>query len=434
MGTSGPATRLYNPVGFAVMPGSVARSSVLGVLYLPVFPLFYYLLLEATEGTAAGSTLDSFLGVVGWAGITAIGFGIPISATLFLAWLGYRRREYEVGSDGVTERRGILLRSERFFSYDEIEGVTVTQSRTQSMYGCGTVRLTDINEDNKHQVVMKMSYIRNPGNVSTNILRHMTDVTGSLDSELETGSIEELSVDSASISGVSGDTLAASTGGRYLMPSAILNPQPGAAAIHGAVLGLAYGVLGGVVLYVLRDWVTALTGLESPLFLLASAGGAAVAVAAAVAGSLYWTYDRTQYELYEDHITVIRGDKMTTYSTDDVAAVHLKDEGIASLQRGVWSVLALTDVGHIRLRDEQGDVVIEFAFIANPKPVFEALKEWLAWEEPNRATNTGMTAAEGGQGAGDRSSEADDAGVVGDGSVDGGRSRGDADGVADGGE
>lgn len=410
MGTSSPAARLYSPVGFAVMPGSVARSSVLGILYLPVFPLFYYLLLQATEGTAAGSTLDSFLGVVGWAGITAIGFTIPIAFTLFLAWLGYRRREYEVGDEGITERRGILLRTERFFSYDEIEGVTVTRSRTQSMYGCGTIRLTDVNEDNKHRVVMKMSYIRNPGDVSTNILRHMTDVTGSLDSELETAGIEELSVDSASISGVSGDTLAASTGGRYLMPTAVLNPQPGAAAVHGVALGLAYGAIGGGVLYVFRGWVTALTGVESPLLLLASAGGAAVVVAATVAGYMYWAYDRTQYELYEDHITVVRGDKMTTYSIDDVAAVHLKDEGVASLRRGVWSVLALTDAGHIRLRDEQGDVVVEFAFIANPKPVYEALEEWLAWEEGARETDSGAAAAE----------EVSGSGGVGGGSAEGG--------------
>ena len=381
MATSGPATRTYAPVSFAVTPGSAARGAALGVLYMILFPIYYFVAIEAAEGTAAHSVLQSVPSSVGWGALILVGLMGPVVLTLFLAWLSYKRRSYEVGDGGITERRGIILRSKNFVSYEDLEGVTITRSRVQSMYGAGTVRITDINQNDEEQV-MKMSYVRNPGEVVTNILRHVTDVTGATDSRLDTAEIDELDVDSASISGVSGETLAASTGGRYMMPTAILHPRPQGAAIHGLVLGLAYAALGVVVMYVFRDWLIGLTGLgDEPLYLIGSIALSGVLVMGAVAAYLYWAYDRTQYELYEDHISVIQGGKTTTYSTDDIAAVELKDEGIASLRQGVWSVLALTDHGHVRLRDEQGDVVVEFAFIANAKPVFDALEDWLAWED-----------------------------------------------------
>jgi uncharacterized membrane protein YdbT with pleckstrin-like domain len=384
MSTSSPAARTYSPVAFAVTPGSAARGAVLGVVYMLLFPIYYFVVQEAAEGTAAEASLDVLPNTIGWGGLILLGLLMPIMLTLLRALLGYGRRSYEVGDEGITERRGILLRSKTFVSYDDLEGVSVTRSRVQSMYGAGTVRITDVNQDDEEQV-MKMSYVRNPGDVATNVLRHVTDVTGSTDSRLDTSGIEELDVDSASISGTSADTLAAGTGGRYLMPTAVLHPRPEAAAIHGLVLGLAYGVLGAGVLYYFRDLVVSITGLENTLFLLATVALSAVAVAVAVAVSLYWAYDRTQYELYEDHITVVQGEKTTTFSTDDVMAVTLKDEGIASLKRGVWSVLALTDHGHIRLRDKQGDVVVEFAFIANPTAVYEALDDWLSSNELHSA-------------------------------------------------
>jgi len=377
MGTSGPAARLYNPVGFAVMPGTLARSSVLGVLYLPVFPLFYFLLQEATAGTTAGPAVEGFRETVGWAGITGIGFTIPIGFTLFLAWLGYRRREYEVGPNGVTERRGILLRSEQFLGYDVFEGVTVTQSRVQSIYGCGTVRLTDVNQDGEEQLVMKMSYVRNPRDVSTTILRHLTDVTGATDGELDTAGVEALSVDAESISRVSGDTLAAGTGGRYLMPSAILHPAPTKAAIHGAVLGLVYAAVGTAIVFYFQDLMMDLTGLPSLLHLAGSVGAGAVVLSAAMAGYMYWIHDRTQYELYADHLKVLRGDETTTYSLEDVAGVRLADETMLSLQRGGVLVLPGADVGNIELYDDVNDTVVEFAFITDVGAVFGALEEWL---------------------------------------------------------
>ena len=381
MATSGPATRTYAPVSFAVTPGSAARGAALGVLYMILFPIYYFVAIEAAEGTAAHSVLQSVPSSVGWGALILVGLMGPVVLTLFVAWLSYKRRSYEVGDGGITERRGIILRSKNFVSYEDLEGVTITRSRVQSMYGAGTVRITDINQNDEEQV-MKMSYVRNPGEVVTNILRHVTDVTGATDSRLDTAEIDELDVDSASISGVSGETLAASTGGRYMMPTAILHPRPQGAAIHGLVLGLAYAALGVVVMYVFRDWLIGLTGLgDEPLYLIGSIALSGVLVMGAVAAYLYWAYDRTQYELYEDHISVIQGGKTTTYSTDDIAAVELKDEGIASLRQGVWSVLALTDHGHVRLRDEQGDVVVEFAFIANAEPVFDALEDWLAWED-----------------------------------------------------
>ena len=53
MSTSSPAARTYSPVAFAVTPGSAARGAVLGVVYMLLFPIYYFVVQQAAEGTAA---------------------------------------------------------------------------------------------------------------------------------------------------------------------------------------------------------------------------------------------------------------------------------------------------------------------------------------------------------------------------------------------
>lgn len=391
MGTNTPATRTYRPVQLAVMPGSAARGTLLGLLYLGLLPLAYRVAMEVAEGTGAGSAVTGFQEAIGWAGLSGLGFVGASSLAIGLSLLGYRRREYEVGADGITARRGILLRSERFLGYDEFEGVSVTESSMQSLYGAGTVRLTDLDGDGDEQLVMKLSYIRNPEDVSTTILRHLADVTGAAAGELDTGAVDELGVESKSISRLSAEDLAAGTGFRYLMPSAILHPRPTAAAKYGAVLGLVYSLVGVGLIYYFRDVVLELVEPPSGLLFAASIGLGIVVFTALLAGLFYRKYDGIQYELYEDHIKVLRGEETTSISLDEVSGITVTESGLSAITDGL--VPGLRDgIGHIRTQDEAGDDLVVFEYIASSQAVGAELKEWVETSGSDEGTTSDATA------------------------------------------
>ncbi|MEF8813689.1 MAG: PH domain-containing protein [Halovenus sp.] len=395
MGTSNPATRTYRPVQFAVMPGSAARGTLLGLFYLGLLPLVYRVVMDVFEGTAAGPMLADVQGALGWGGLAGLGFLGAGTLTIGLSWLGYRRREYEVGPDGITARHGILLRSEEFLGYDEFEGVTVTESSMQALYGAGTVRLTDFNQAKDEQLVMKLSYVRNPEDVSTNILRQLADVTGATAGQLETGAVDELAVESESISRLSADELAAGTGFRYLMPSAILHPRPVAAAKFGATLGLTYSLAGVAIIYYFRDLVRELVNPPSSALFAASIGVGVVAFSLLLAGLFYLRYDSIQYELYGDHIKVIRDEKTTSMSLDEVAEINLTESGLSAVMDGLVPGLR-NDIGHIRTRDETGDDLIVFKYIASSQAVSDELKEWVETSrEDEQAGTSGSTVPDG---------------------------------------
>ena len=366
MSSTTPVTRSYRPVPFAVMPGSVVRGAILGYVYAFLALLLYVVAVEVLGEIGAASGLESLQATIGNSGIVLVGFTTPVVLTLFLAYLGYRRREYEVGPEGVTERRGILLQSERLLPYDEFEGVTVTRSRVQSLYGAGTILLTDVNQAEDEQVRMKMSYIRNPGEVSTNILRHIADTTGSMSDSLDTTDVEELRVDSASLSQLSGDNLAASTGFRYMMPTAIVHPQPREGAKRGLLVGGGYSLVGVLLLFYFQDWVMSVADLPADSYFYGVLGLGVVTFTLLLGGIYYWRYDRTQYELYEDHVKAIHGDETTSYSLGDVARLGLDRRGLP------WN-----DVGHVSLIDDAGDDIVEFEYVGSAVDVREAIEDWL---------------------------------------------------------
>lgn len=383
MGTTAQATHTYRPVQFAVLPGSTVRGFILAFFYLPLSGLLLAVADSVAEGTPAEPAVTTIDDTLGLGGVMGLGFMGAIALSLFLAWLGYRSREYEIGPDGVTARRGIIFTSEDFVSYDDLEGVTVTESFLQSLYGAGTVRITDINEAEDDQEILKMSYIRNPEAVSTNLLRGKADVTGASAGDLDTSGIEELAVDSESISRFSAGDLAAGTGFRYLMPSAILHPRPAQAAKYGAFVGLFYAAIGAAGLLYFNDFVLGLLELPTVLYLMGGLAGGAVALMVIMAGTYYWRYDRVQYELYGDHIKELRDEKTTTYSLGDVVDIAHDDFRFSS------------HAGHIELLDNQGDVVVEFEYIANSDAVYDALRDWVessgrrSDREPDRGSGPG---------------------------------------------
>lgn len=367
-----PALQTYTPAQLAVLPGSTARGLVLGLVYTPLFSLVYHVAAQLFDGTSVGSFLTEFQTEVGWGGIAGIGFMLPVAVVLVLAWLGYRRRSYEIGPEGVTERRGILLRTERHLTYDKFEGVTVTETFVQSLYGAGTVLLTDINQAEDEQVVMKMSFVRNPEDVSTNILRQITDMAETETGDLDSYNVDELDVESESISRLSSDALAAGTGFEYMMPSAILHPRPWEAAKYGFERGIMYSAIGGaIVLYYFRGFVMNALDLPSTVHVVGITCLSAVVFSLLVAGRFYSLADDIQYELYDDHIKFIKDEKTTSFSLHDVHQIRTDTPGLTDISRP-WS-----DVGHIELLDETGDAVIVFKYIANCDGVFGALDDWL---------------------------------------------------------
>ncbi|PSP28954.1 hypothetical protein BRC65_01070 [Halobacteriales archaeon QH_2_65_14] len=377
MDTSASAIRTYRPAPLAVIPGSGARGFLLAVVYLPVSLILFAYLNEAAEGTGLNPTMETAEEVIGYAGVGGIGLLAPILGSLLLAYVGYSRRQYELGNDGITARRGILLSRERFIPYEAMEEVKITQSKMQSLYGTGTIRIIDVNRAEDDQLVLRMSYVRNPGAVYTNILRNIADVTGSTVGELRPEDVDELQVRADDISRLEGDSLAAGTGFRYLMPDAILHPRPAAAAKYGVLLGVGYSLLGSIVLHYGKGIVMWALPLPSETHFYAMVGLGTVVFTLLLSAWAYWHYDRTQYELYEDHVRLIRGDETSSVSLGDVAEIEHETQ----------NYVGSGDIGHLTLLDGAGDELVEFRHIGDSDGVREQLERWVetATEAPPEA-------------------------------------------------
>jgi hypothetical protein len=363
MGTNATAARTYTPVPWAVLPGAAARGFVLSLVYMPMSMIVLWYLGSHTPDTAPTNTAVDV--TVGLGGVALIGFLIAFVGSVVLALIGFGQREYELGAEGITEKRGILFTKERFFPYDDIEEVTHTQSQLQSWYGSGTIHVSETEADAEQERTIRFEYIRNPGAVYTNILRNIADVTGETDNELDDVDIEALQDRSGDISRVSGDSLAAGTGFRYLMPSAVLHPSPSHAAQDGMLVGLIHAAIGGGVVYFFRSFLVDLFGLPSLLHLFAGFGAIALAYALARGGWYYWQYDKIQYELYDDHIRFITDEERVSVSVDDVVGLDPNQDHVK------WN-----NGGHIGLLDGDGNELRAFEFVPNFEAVAGELEAW----------------------------------------------------------
>ncbi len=365
MGTSATASRTYTPVPWAVLPGTAVRGFVLSILYMPMSMLVFWYATESLGGTAVGPTVEQIDQTLGLGGIAVIGFVVALVGSVVLALIGFGRRTYELGGEGVTEKRGILFRKETHFPYEDIEEVTHTQSKLQSWYGSGTVHITEVEDDAEAEKTIRFEYIRNPGAVYTNILRNIADVTGATDDRLDDVDIEELQDRSGDISRLSDDSLAAGTGFRYLMPSAVLHPSPIHAAQNGMIVGLFHSAIAGAVVYYFRSSLVNLFDLPSVLYILAGFGGAALLYSLARAGWAYWQSDKIQYELYDDHIRFITDEERDSVSIDDVASLDPYQDYVK------WN-----NGGHIGLLDSDGNELRAFRFVPNFQSVAQELEAW----------------------------------------------------------
>jgi hypothetical protein len=365
MGTNTAAARTYTPVPWAVLPGAAARGFVLSLVYMPMSMLAFWYLTESLGGTAIGPTVDQVDQTLGLGGVALIGFLVAFVGSVVLALIGFGQRTYELGDEGITETRGILFSKERFFPYDDIEEVTHMQSQLQSWYGSGTIHVSEVEEDADQERTIRFEYIRSPGAVYTNILRNIADVTGATEGHLDDIDIEELQDRSGDISRLSGDSLAAGTGFRYLMPSAVLHPSPSHAAQDGMLVGLVHSAIAGAVVYYFRSFFVDLFGLPSLLHLFAGFGAVALAYTLARGGWYYWQYDKVQYELYDDHIRFITDEERVSVSVDDVVGLDPHQDHVK------WN-----NGGHIGLLDGDGNELRAFRFVPNFESVAAELEAW----------------------------------------------------------
>lgn len=381
METSTTAARTYTPVPWAVLPGTAVRGFVLSLVYMPMAMLVFWYVTSSLGPTPLGPTIEQIDQSLGLAGVGLLGFLFSFVGSVVLALVGFGRRTYELGEEGITEHRGILFTKETFFAYDDIEEVTHTQSKLQSIYGSGTIHVTETEQDEELEETIRFEYIRNPGAVYTNILRNIADATGATDGDLDEVEIEQLQDRSGDVSRISGDNLAAGTGFRYLMPTAVLHPSPGHAAQHGMVVGLLHAAVAGAVVYFFQSSLVSLFDLSSALSLWAGFGGATLGYALLRAGWAYWQFDKVQYELYDDHIRFITDEERVSVSVDDVTALDTRQD-YARWNNG----------GHIGLLDSDGNELRAFRFVPNFQNVADALEEW-ATASAQAPAHTGDTDA-----------------------------------------
>jgi len=348
------------------MPGSAVRAAVISILYIP----FVFILGIITASLLQGQISE--LGVAIYFVVFMFGgFFFPVIAVLVLTYIGYRRRKYEIGDDGITERRGLVFRREKFIPYDDIEEVSLRQSTLQSFYGVGTIRINDVDASSVDaEDEMRIRFVEHPQSVYTNIHRKKADVTGSA-ADIEPPTVGELPSESEELSRFSSDRLAAGTGFRNLMPVAILHPVAWASIQAGVVHSGKYVIPLLVVLYYGKSIVQGLLAeigglafLTTDLFYWAITGLALFFCIAIVCGVTYWQYDRWYYELYTDHIRAMVDSETKTITLSDVAEVK--------------SVPKSGDVGHVSLIGDDRDEIFRLDYLEQSEEVGAYIEKLIA--------------------------------------------------------
>lgn len=366
MATNAAATRSYRASQWAVLPGSAVRGGVVGLLYGPVVVILYAHLAEQLQDTEYISPLEAFHEAVGFGGVALIGFAVPVVASVVLAFAGFGRRRYRIGPEAVTERRGLLFRTDRTMTYDEVDSVTFSQSWAQRLYNTGTIRVTDVDAETDVERTVRLRYVDDPEAVYTTVLRRIADARGVTPGEIEPPDVGEVPTEADELSRLSSERLAAGTGFSYLLPIGILSPRPWAAAKHAALVGATHAVAGAAVLYVLRSPLSWAVAIPSDAYFGGLVLLGAVAYTCALSGYYYWRNDRRQYELYEDHVRVVDGDRTGTVSLSDVAAI----DRAPGLVRD-------DDTGHVVLRNAEGEELCRFEFLPDLDRVHASLQQWL---------------------------------------------------------
>lgn len=351
------ATYQSSPV--AVLPAVIARGTVLGVLYTAfVIAAVFGTITEGGEGSRQFLAQSGLLTGTGFLALLGAAFLLPLCTAVALAVVDYRRRRYVLDEDRLVEKRGVFSTRESAIAYDDIEDVTFVRPWHQRLYGVATLRINDIEMDEAgSDEELRVRYVETPETFyselrSAVVEDSITDID--LPPLQETTAAEDLSA-------LSGEQLAAETSSSSLMPRAILHPQPRQAAIFGTIVGVFFSIFvvpwlsfGALVLF--GSGVSFIPGGLAGVTLLSFAGFIGV-----VTARFYRSYDRAQYELYDDHVRKVTAGERTTVQFADVADVTRPGTGSGNVRLWEWR-----NIGHVGLLAEDGETLLVLEYVHGP--------------------------------------------------------------------
>lgn len=387
---------VYRGSPLAVLPGVVLRGSLLGVVYAVFTYIFLYIAdgpgEESLPGWIAGEELLA-PPLVGY--LVGGAFLIPFLTVVIVAVIGYRRRQYRIGPDGITIRRGVFSTSEQTLPWEEVDDVTFVQSFLQSHYGAGTIRLSHIDTPTVgDSEKMRIRYVENPEAVWSEIRSVLVSDDDAMATDGKPFGDAANQAQYGDLSSLSGDMLAAETSSTYQMPLAITRPNGKLAARDGFLLGLTSTVFLTPTIFILGLFVLDWLGLFSLDALSALAFVSWASPPVAVAGLYFVRMQRVQYEFYRDHVRAITSQGVTTIRYRSIGGIERRysagvpvnayrnrgrsGSGWASMALVLELIGSLTGEDAIGISDGDGNVMVVLKYLDNADEVSDFFQETMA--------------------------------------------------------
>lgn len=345
------AVHSYTTVPGAVFPSVVPRAAIASV---PYGGLTWFL---AAQALGLDRKSDAVTVGVG----TAV---VVFLAILAFAYIGNSRRQYTLTEDGIVETKWAFWTREQTLPYEDIEDLTFTQSRVQSLYGVGTIRINHVETTEKgDEEEMRIRYVETPEAVFSAIRSELVDSDAGAHVDVETS----MQGGSKGASSLASEGLAAETSSAYLMPIAVVNPRLSSAAFVGGLVGGVFSlfILAGIVL---TGGLTAIPDIGELEQVEAFSGIAEMLLVVFpptfMALKKVRTSDRRQYELYQDHVRVLDGRETTTIQYEDIG--EIRSWGLP------WGF------GYVAITDDFGNALARLVYVPDPEGFEETLRELMS--------------------------------------------------------
>ena len=365
MTTPHESAQTYQSTPLAVMPSVVVRGVLLGLVYA-VFAGIFLVATAVVRGETEPRSLEfSAPGEIPLFVFFATLFLLPFLAVVTVAYVDYRRRRYVFEDDRLTEIRGVLGRRETSVPYDDVEDISFMRSRIQKQFGTGTVRINEIELEDDYDYEFDVRDVQNPEMFYSELRSALIERETS---RRDLPPVEE-SLFGGDISSLSDDVLAVDTSSTYLMPRAILHPNARQAATSALLSGVFLSVTASLILGTMAVTFASFGLVPTPEMV----GGYVLLLAGLTAlGTLasYRSYDRIQYEIYDDHIRKIGGGKKTSIQFSDVSAVTRQARRFGTVR--LWE---RGRTGPVRLVGADRFDLLVLEYVENPDEVETHLRK-----------------------------------------------------------
>jgi uncharacterized membrane protein YdbT with pleckstrin-like domain len=147
----------------------VQRVMALAVLLF----LFFYIVTVFFDYEMETVNVVPLVDVLSYEGFFALLFSLVYVFFVFVVFLGWRSTCYEISRRFITERRGVLSKSERGVSVESIDSITLKQSMPGKLLDYGTLHILN----NKGETIFILDSIENPHKHKNQIIKNMEDQT-----------------------------------------------------------------------------------------------------------------------------------------------------------------------------------------------------------------------------------------------------------------